>query len=141
MKTRYSSYIINKAISFIAFLLIYYIMGSWENNITLTLQSSILAVITIGMLGNILKGMIIGWFLADDISLKFNKKYNTTILSILALLSFYKFIYYLLLMDNSFGYFFIKAANYFQWILGIYIFLLVQYSIKKKKEALSNNGY
>lgn len=133
MEPKYKYYIFNKVFSFITFVSFYYIISLWQKNIEKTLSFSITGMIIIGMSVNILYGLMIGWFLWDDIALKFNKKFNIITVCILVVLSCYKFMFYF--MSDNLNYVFVKFTNYFQWALGIYICLILQYYIKNKKET------
>lgn len=127
-------YFMYRALSFFSFIFFYYILSNWEKYINKFLPYNIWEITLISILANIIFGVIIGWFLSDNIYFKPIKKLNNiALISILAIISIYPILYYLPLMGDSLSYSFLKICMYFQWALGVYLFLMIKDTIVSRK--------
>lgn len=101
--------------------------------INIYLPFGMLGLNTITLLVNLLSGMLMGWFLLDEIKLKINRCQNIVTICILLLLSLYQYFYYMPIMGNLVSPEFFYAVKYPQLLLGIYLILYLQRILKSSQ--------
>ncbi|MHC1723565.1 MAG: hypothetical protein AB9836_10215 [Aminipila sp.] len=140
MNHKFQPYLINKIGSIVIFIILYLFVGYLQEINNKYLPFNGWEQMAIGLIINLIFGIIMGWFLLDDIKFKLNKYKNMATISILILLSLYQYFYYCPIIGRYLSSNFFNAAKYPQLILGIYLIFYLQRIFKIRKHKKNRIG-
>ncbi|QHI73613.1 hypothetical protein [Aminipila terrae] len=132
MNHKFPYYLINKIFSIVIFIIFYLFVVYLQEKINEYLPFGMWGLNTIGLIINLTFGVIIGWFLLDDIKLKLNKHQNIATICILIFLSLYQYFFYAPILNKYLSFELFYAVKYPQLILGAYLVLYLKKFFKEK---------
>ena len=136
----YSQYIIffaNRILSLVSLCVVYNIAAEWSEKEQMMLSLDGIQYLVVELLMYISFGLLLGWFLCDNVSVTANRRVNIILTIIFAVLMMYPLTYFAMgyvgfpgISGLSLVLF--KLAKYFQLAFGTFLFLILYKKLQER---------